>query len=194
MSAVPDGFKGHDRYSIKDAARIWAAAAYSMPWGLDWKEEKKFARELRLAEQELRDNVPVQTEKYTVKVTKSYRDEYLPRGYLSHGSWIENRPSTIEVDEDRTREFFLGTDLAAYAATRGKPGVFGFDEKPEKDLHPKERGSLLDLVYVMAQKYGKDLGPYSIAEKVLQDAQLLGVSISKDTIKKYIEEARARRE
>jgi len=191
--ALPEGIKNHETYSIEDAARYWAAARYDVPLGIDWREERtKYARQLRLANDELRKHVPIQEERFWELVKR--------RRTVDDGSLYGHRVN-YEERVQKTREYFLGTDLAAYAKEKGCPGLFGFEESqskrtdeennPSRVSEREEPNVLKILGAVLRVSYGDDIledltGQRSQRFKEVYDDIRGKIAIHEDTLRKYL--------
>lgn len=192
---LPEGFKNHEKYLIGDAARYWAAARYAVPLGIDLREERtRYARELKLAEMELREKVPVQSEKYWDTVRKTRQ---VPCG----DSWNGYTRVAYTATEGKIREYFRGPDLAEYAKEKGCPGLFGFEEpqskRTDKENNPsrvsgrEEPNVLRILGAVLRVYYGNDIledltGQRSQRFKEVYDDIRGKIAIDEDTLRKYL--------
>jgi len=187
---LPELWRNLDRYSVEDAVRLWAFALASVLLDQPMKvsERKDYRREYAAAEQELRENVTLQTEDHMVDVQKSTGPH---AGNFVSGGWdsLRSRSRTYTVKEKRTREFFRGPDLAAYAKQRGRPGLFGFEEDsetPADTMRADTREGYQYLIGLLAHalaekggaKYKTAKGPNqsTVSDLLRETAKALGAS------------------
>lgn len=157
---LPDLWRNRDRYSVEEAVRLWAFALAGVPLDQPMKasERNDYRREYEAARQELIQSVPLQSEEEMVEVMRrvpgpSFVDSW------RHDSF-GRAPSHHKVTERRTRHFFLGPDLAAYAKKRGRPGLFGFEEGPEPvELRADTKEGYLYLIGLLAHALAERGGP-----------------------------------
>ena len=191
---LPEGFKNHETYWIEDAARYWAAARYDVPLGIDVREERtRFARQIRLATDELRAGVPIQQEKYwgTVRRARMVPDD----SYWGHTK------VTYPEQVQKTREYFRGPDLAAFAKEKGCPGLFGFEEPQSKRTGRENNPSLVSereepkVLAILSAIIKAKYGPEWVADLVRDHSTKIGIiqrdverfmTIDPKTLRKYL--------
>lgn len=192
---LPEGFKNHEKYLIGDAARYWAAARYAVPLGIDLREERtRYARELKLAEMELREKVPVQSEKYWDTVRKTRQ---VPCG----DSWNGYTRVAYTATEGKIREYFRGPDLAEYAKEKGCPGLFGFEEPQSKRTGRENNPSLVSereepkVLAILSAIIKAKYGPEWVTDLVSDHSTKIGIiqrdverfmTIDPKTLRKYL--------
>lgn len=128
---IPAGWKDRDRYTLEDAAELWAAAFYGRPLNLAARERVAYARAYHAALDDLQRSGKIQGG----ELIATARNELMPPNWVQRGS-RDIQPRYQAIPEKRAPQWIAGPALAALATERGKPGVFGFD--PERGESPDD--------------------------------------------------------